>query len=334
MAQFDLPLEELRTYRPEVREPADFDAFWARTLHESRAAGGEATVEQLDVRLPQVEIFDVTFPGFMGQPIKAWLSRPAGIDADVPVLVQYQGYGGGRGLPFEHTFWPSAGYAHLMVDSRGQGSSWGNGGDTPDPDGAGPSLPGFMTRGIEHPDTYYYRRLLTDAVRAVDFARTLSGVDASRTVVLGGSQGGGMALAVAGLVPDVAAAMPDVAFLCHYERAVRITDQDPYGEIRRYLSIHRDVEEQTFTTLSYFDGVNFAKRATAPSLWSVGLFDEVCPPSTTFAAYNWYGALAPQPPRKDMTVYPFNGHEGGAGHQGRLQWELLRELFASGGRGV
>jgi cephalosporin-C deacetylase len=110
---------------------------------------------------------------------------------------------------------------------------------------------------------------------------------------------------------------------------VAITDADPYGEIRRYLSIHRDVEEQSFTTLSYFDGVNFAKRAIAPSLWSVGLFDEICPPSTTFAAYNWYGASAgTKAARKDMTVYPFNGHEGGAGHQGRLQWEFVREVLA------
>jgi cephalosporin-C deacetylase len=328
VAQFDLPLEQLRTYRPDVREPRDFDDFWATTLAQSREIGGDVAVEQLDARLPHVDIYDVTFPGFRGQPIKAWLSRPAGAGGDLPIVVQYQGYGGGRGLPFEHTFWPSAGFAHLMMDTRGQGSSWGNGGDTPDPDGAGPSLPGFMTRGIENPETYYYRRLFTDAVRAVDTARSLPGVDPSRTVIAGGSQGGGMVLAVAGLVPDVAVAMPDVAFLCHYERAVTITDADPYGEIRRYLSIHRDVEEQTFTTLSYFDGVNFAKRALAPSVWSVGLFDEICPPSTTFAAYNWYGHGARKAPRKEMTVYPFNGHEGGAGHQGRLQWEFAREVLS------
>lgn len=137
-----------------------------------------------------------------------------------------------------------------------------------------------------------------------------------------------MVLAVAGLVPDLAAAMPDVAFLCHFERAVRITDADPYGEIRRYLSIHRDVEEQTFRTLSYFDGVNFAKRAHAPSVWSVGLFDEICPPSTTFAAYNWYGERAAADVRKDMTIYPFNGHEGGQGHQSRIQWDFAREVLA------
>ncbi len=330
MAQFDLPLEELRTYKPEVREPADFDEFWAQTLDESRALATETLLEPLAPGLPHVDIFDVTFSGYRGQPIKAWYSRPAGEEGPLPIVVQFHGYGGGRGLPFEHTFWPSAGFAHLMVDNRGQGSSWGNGGDTPDPEGAGPSLPGFMTRGVEQPHTYYYRRLFTDGVRAVEVAKELPGVDAQQVFVAGGSQGGASVLAVAGLVPGLRAVMPDVAFMCHFERAVTITDSDPYGEIRRYLAIHRGLEEQTFRTLSYFDGVNFAKRATAPSLWSVALFDDICPPSTTFAAYNWYGANTGGAVSKEMKIYPFNGHEGGSGHQGRMQWEFVRAAVAQG----
>lgn len=319
MPQFDLPLSELRAYRPDVAEPADFDEFWQRTLDESRAAGGEVTLELVHA-LPGVEIFDMTFPGFGGQPIKAWYSRPANTSAALPVVVQFHGYGGGRGLPFEHTFWPSAGYAHVMMDNRGQGSSWGNGGDTPDFAPTGPSLPGEMTRGIERPEDYYYRRLFTDAVRCVESARTLDGVNASQTFVVGGSQGGAMTLAVAGLVPDLAAVMPDVPFMCNFERAIYITDADPFGELRRYFAIHRDNSEQAFRTLSYFDCVNFAKRASARALFSVGLFDEICPPSTVFAAYNWYAG------DKDITVYDFNGHEGGAGHQGVKQWELVRNL--------
>ena len=58
-----------------------------------------------------------------------------------------------------------------------------------------------MTQGILDPATYYYRRVFTDAVRAVEAARTLDAVDAARVGVAGGSQGGGISLAVAGLVP-------------------------------------------------------------------------------------------------------------------------------------
>ena len=198
------------------------------------------------------------------------------------------GYGGGRDLPGSSLWWASAGYAHLVMDSRGQGAGHGGGGDTPDPHGSGPSAPGVMTRGIEHPDTYYYRRLMTDAVRAVEAVRSLPAVAVASVSVQGVSQGGGLALAVAGLVPDLVAVMPDVPFLCHYRRAVAVCEGNPYDEITRYLSVRRQAVDQVFATLSYFDGVNFAKRATAPAYFSVALLDVTCPPSTVYAAFNHY----------------------------------------------
>ncbi|GAA3437599.1 alpha/beta fold hydrolase [Kutzneria kofuensis] len=89
-----------------------------------------------------------------------------------------------------------------------------------------------MTRGIDSPDHYYYRRLMTDCARAVDAVAELAGLDPERVIVTGGSQGGGLALAVAGLVPDrVAAVMPDVPFLCHFRRAAEIAGEGPYVEL-------------------------------------------------------------------------------------------------------
>jgi cephalosporin-C deacetylase len=177
-----------------------------------------------------------------------------------------------------------------------------------------------MTRGVLDPAEYYYRRVITDGVRAVDAARRLPGVDASRTFVAGISQGGGVAIAVAGLIPDLAGAMPDVPFLCHYARALQITDEFPYQEIAQYLAVHRDHEDRVLTTLSYFDGVNFAASAAAPALFSTALMDQVCPPSTVFAAYNAWGC-----DDKEMVVYPYNGHEGGGPHQLRRNIQFARE---------
>ncbi len=309
MARFDLSLDELRTFTPPVSEPTDFDEFWAATLTESRAIGGAMTLDRVASPLATVEVYDVTFAGYRGQPVKAWFMVPANSAGALPAVVEFNGYGGGRGLPHEKLAWPSSGYAYLFMDTRGQGSGWGSGGHTADDASTGPSHPGFMTRGIESPETYYYRRLFTDAVRAIDAVRTLDRVDATRIAVTGGSQGGGIALAVAGLVGDLVGVMPDVPFLSNFERAVAMTDADPYAEIVRYLSVHRDLVEQTFHTLSYFDGVNFAARATAPGLYSVALLDTICPPSTVFASFNRY-AIAD----KQIEIYQFNNHEGGGGH--------------------
>jgi len=89
-----------------------------------------------------------------------------------------------------------------------------------------------------------------------------------------------------------------------------------------FCKTHRDKNEAVFNTLDYFDGVNFAVRARQPTLFSVGLMDDVCPPSTVFAAYNhWAGD-------KDMRVYPFNKHEGGGNVQDVEKIKFLRERFA------
>ncbi|SDJ47484.1 acetylxylan esterase [Streptomyces indicus] len=325
MALFDLPLDQLRSYRPSFPAPDDFDEFWAKTLAEAREHELDARFEPVDTGLTGVQVLDVTFSGFGGHPVKGWLILPAGAGEPLPVVVEYIGYGGGRGLPHMHLLWASAGFAHFVMDSRGQGSGgWAEGG-TADPVGSGPAYPGFMTRGIEDPHDYYYRRLMTDAVRAVEAARSHPLVDAARTAVAGVSQGGGLTLAVGGLVPDLAAIAPDVPFLCDFPRAISLTDRMPYREIGGYLQARRADPAKVLRTLSYFDGVHFAARGTAPALFSTALEDQTCPPSTVFGAFNAYAGED-----KSIEVYDFNGHEGGGPYQQAIQLRWLPGKLRAG----
>ncbi|WP_197359385.1 acetylxylan esterase, partial [Streptomyces clavuligerus] len=276
MTLYDLPLDALRSYRSASAEPDDFDGFWADTLARARSHDLGARFEPVDAGLTTVEVYDVTYAGFGGHPIRAWLVLPAGESGPLPVVVESIGYGGGRGLPHAHLLWASAGFAHFVMDSRGQGSMWSEG-VTADPVGSAPSHPGFLTQGIEAPETFYYRRLITDAVRAVEAAHAHPRVDAARTAVIGESQGGGVALALAALLPGLLAIAPDMPFLCDFPRAVTITDHIPYSEVGNYLRTHRTSGERVRRTLSYFDGVHFAARCRAPALFSVALQDTTCP---------------------------------------------------------
>lgn len=322
MAFFDLPLDQLQSYKPNRHEPEDFDAFWARTLAETRAHPLNAQFESVDFGLRNVDTFDVTFSGYAGQRIKAWLLLPKHRTGKLPCVVEFIGYGGGRGFPTNWLLWSAAGYAHLVMDTRGQGSTWSKG-DTPDlePDGSNPQHPGFMTRGILKPETYYYRRVFADGVRAVEAAQSHDAIDRDRIAATGGSQGGGITIAVSGLNPTVKIAMPDVPFLCHFRRATTLNDSFPYQEIAKYLLVHRDKVSTVYDTLGYFDGMNFAARARARSLFSVGLMDEICPPSTVYAAYNhWAG-------EKDICIYEFNHHEGGGEFQAIERVKFLRTIW-------
>jgi cephalosporin-C deacetylase len=323
MANTDFSLDVLRAYTPDVRQPADFDSFWTSTIDEARRADSGFTLTPATTPITGIRIDDLTFSGFGGEPIKAWIMRPADASGPLPTIVEFQGYNGGRGLPGEKLHWAASGYAHVFMDTRGQGSGWGSGGDTPDPHGSGPATAGFMTRGIHDPAEYYYRRLFTDAVRLVDLVKTLDFVDPRRIALSGASQGGGIAIAATALSDGVRAVMPDVPFLSHFRRAVEATPEEPFTEITRYLAVHRERVEATFDTLSYFDGVNFASRIDVPAYFSVALMDGIVLPSTVFAAYNRLASVD-----KDIAVYAYNGHEGGQFLQWTRQAAWLPERLA------
>lgn len=323
MPRLDLPLEELQAYLPERTEPVDFGDFWSRTLAESRAAASPPRFTQVDAGLTVFDTWDVSFSGFAGQPVAAWLVVPRGRRGPVPCVVQYLGYGSGRGLVFERLTWAAAGYAHLVMDNRGQGAGLGSRGDTADvSSSAGPHAVGYSTRGILDPEEFYFRRLYTDGVLAVDAARAHPAVDGGRVVVAGGSLGGGTALAVAALAEDLAGALVDVPALCHPRRAMEVVEGNTYREIWTFLRSNRDRADQVFRTLSYVDGMNFAVRAGTPALFSAALMDDIVPPSSVFAAYNHYAGP------KDIRVWPFNRHEAGGPFQVAEQIAFLGGLLA------
>ncbi len=279
-----------------------------------------AVFARVDNGLQLVETYDVTFAGFGGDPIRGWLHIPRG-ERTLGAVVQFIGYGGGRGHAHEIHAWPLAGYAHFVMDTRGQGWKHAGMGETPDPHGSGPAAPGLVSRGIEDPASYYYRRLYTDAVLAVDVVRSHPLIDGARIAVTGRSQGGGTAIAAAALADGIAVAMPDVPFLCDIPRGMTLTDSHPYSEIVEYLAGHRASAERIARTLSYFDGVHFAARARPNALFSVALMDRTCPPSTVYAARNAWKSSA------EIVTYPFNQHEGGGAAHRRVQLDWLKGKF-------
>ena len=314
----DMAESELREYRSAVPVPHDFDEFWARTLAEVRSRPLDVELTPTETGLRAVDVFDLSYTGFGGTRVHAWLRLPRERATPLPAVVHFNGYGAGRGHPLDDIVLAASGYATLLMDTRGQGS-----GVTEDLPGIGPASRGMLTRGIASPDTYYYRRVFADAVRAVDAMRSLDGIDPAFVAVAGNSQGGGIALAVSGLVDDLVAGFFQAPFLCDFARASVATDAYPYRELGDALAQRRHDGERMFATLAYFDGVNFARRAKAPGWFSTGLMDGISLPSTVFAAHNDYSA------EKSMRVWPYNGHEAGGSDDIGGMIAVLNRLVAS-----
>lgn len=314
----DRPLAELQEYRPNLTAQSDFDSFWQETVAESNRQPLNPSLEELDYPISAVTVYRLTYDGFgSGTRVNGWYVVPKESNlldgsGKRPAIVQYHGYSGSKGRPTSYLHWALQGYNVLAVDTRGQD------GDTPDnqayPNG---SAVGFMTKGINDPKTYFYRFAYIDCLRAVNFLRTQSEI--GPIALTGGSQGGGLTLAVAALAADqnLVAAMADVPFLCHWRRSVEVFSTGPYQELVNHWKNHPTAVENNYRTLSYFDGMNFAPRIKCPTLISVGLLDTTCPPSTGFAVYNHLAV------EKDIKVYPFNNHEGGGTWQEEEKYRFL-----------
>lgn len=307
MPFFDLPLSELERYSPPSTREPDYDTFWAENLRLSAAQPLRAELNQLEYPVKTVKVYKVFYDGFGGGRICGLYLLPSAPApaGGYPALLVCHGYSCGKGLPVDHLHWVLQGFAVLSLDPRGQSGESVDTGTY-----SFGARPGWMTKGILDKNEYYYRRVYLDHLRGLEFLRERPEIDPDRIGVTGASQGGGLTLAVAALAGGrIAAAMPDVPFLCHFRRALEITDAYPYREIADFIKTWPDKEDQVYRTLSYFDNMNWTDRIACPVLMSVGLQDQICPPSTVYAAFNRIKS------EKRMMVYPYSGHEGGGSWQ-------------------
>jgi len=318
MPTIDWPYEKLVDYKPELTLREDFNRFWDDELKESESVPLNPDFAEMEDSLPLARVYDASFDGADGVRVKGWFLSPLEVEKPLPAVVQFIGYTGGREYPHGLAAHVLNGFCAFIMDSRGQGGNTGMKVETT----YGASA-GFITHGILDKDEYYYRHFYLDAVRAVEVVVGRPEVDAQRIAAIGGSQGGALTIAGASLSRKVAVMAPDVPWLSDFRRSIDIAI-GPYEEITTFMKRFPQRIEEAFGTLSYFDNMNLVTRTkVSHAYYSVGLWDNVCPPSTVYASYNHLPAGV----EKEMEVYPFNGHEGGGSlHQHRkLKW--LRQVL-------
>lgn len=304
---FDLPFEELINYRGRNPRPADFDRYWESALAELDATDPAPELRPAAFSAPGIECFHLYFTGVGGARVHAQFLRPSSRNGRGPALLMFHGYSGNAGDFYAKVGYAAAGFTVAAMDCRGQGGLSEDVGGV-----AGNTLQGHIVRGLAEalegkPEKLLFRQVFLDTALLARIVMDMDGVDCRRVGATGASQGGALTLACAALEPRIARAAPVYPFLSDYKRVWEMDQAvDAYEELKdhfRHFDPRHEREEETFEKLGYVDIQNLAPRVKAEVLWSVGLMDTICPPSTQFAAYN--KLVAP----KRLRVYPDFGHE-------------------------
>lgn len=298
---YDMPLEQLRQYKPASTAAADFNDFWQETLQELAKTPISFTRNEIVYPVKGLKVYQIFYKGFNDAQIEAVLAMPEQ-NEPLPGIVEYHGYNWvNDGDVHQVVNLALKGYAVLRMYCRGQ-----YGGSINNVIASNGHNVGWMTQGIQNQYEYYYRAVFMDAVRAVEVLAAQTEVDASRIAVTGGSQGGAITLAAAALSSIPVLAVADHPYLSNFDRAIDITPAGPYYELNEYFrrtTSYPELEQQAKKTLSYFDIMNLAPRINCYTWLSIGLIDDITPPSTVFAAYNHLTCS------KDIAVYRYFGHE-------------------------
>src|SRR5512140_319052 len=304
---FDLPFEQLESYRGRNPCPQDFDAFWEKGLAEMQALDGRVEVMPAEFEAANAECFHLYFTGVGGARVHAKLLRPVKAPEPHAALLLFHGYTGDSGDWYDKLGYVSEGFTVAALDCRGQAGRSNDSSSV-----SGNTLHGHIIRGLDDavqgsPEKMLFRQVFLDTAQLARIIMQMPDVDANRIAAMGASQGGALTVACAALEPQIKRAIAVYPFLSDYKRVWEMDQaKDAYLELQEYFR-HSDpthsLEEQVFEKLGYIDIQFLAPRIRAEVLWAIGLMDTVCPPSSQFAVFNKIASS------KAMAVYPDFGHE-------------------------
>jgi cephalosporin-C deacetylase-like acetyl esterase len=271
--------------QPTQQDPADFDAFWAA----GKAALAKLPIDAKLTLLPEygnagADCFHLNLQnvGFGNTPSRFYgiLCEPKA-PGKYPAVLAVPGAGVRpyRGM----AAMAARGVITLQVGIHGIPVTMDQ--SVYDSLGAG-ALANYNTIALDSRDRYYYRRVYLGCVRANDFLTSHPKWDGVHLAVTGGSQGGALSIITAALDPRVkglAAYFPALADVTGYLQN-RAGGWPHMFRATEGLQAHRSPDK--IETSRYYDVVNFARRLKVPGFYSWGFNDEVCPPTSMYAAYN------------------------------------------------
>jgi cephalosporin-C deacetylase-like acetyl esterase len=276
---------------PVSDEPKDFDAFWTGAIESARRMPLNPTKVLLpDKCTATQDVYEVSFQsgGFFAR-VYGILMVPKK-PGKYPAILQVPGAGVRpyNGMNYgDEVISLEIGIHGISVTMAQSVYSTLYGG----------ALNGYWEFSKNNKDQFYYKRVYLGCVRAVDYIFSLPEFDGQTVGVSGSSQGGALSIATAALDSRIKFLAPIHPAFCDLGGFLK----KRAGGWPHYFRYAKP-ESGEVETLSYYDTANFARRVKVPGLYSWGLNDVTCPPTSMYAAYN----VIPAP--KELKVYSDSGH--------------------------
>lgn len=299
-----MKMKELENYSGSGIKPSDFDAFWEDGLLEMESLPLDYILDPVDIPSQVANFYHLTFKGVGGATIHCQLITPKETAGrNFKGLLQFHGYHTDSGDFQDKIGWAAEGFVVLAMDARGQGGLSEDRTQT-----SGGVMKGLIIRGMEEgKNNLYFRQVFLDTAHAARILKSMDFVNENRIYAQGASQGGGLTIACAGLVPDLYRIYVSYPFLSDYRKAYSLGAQTSAFEEIPYWFQFRDPlhkrEKEIFDTLEYIDIQHFAPRIKAEVCWAVGMQDTIVPPITQMATYNNITT------KKNLIILPEYGHE-------------------------
>ena len=289
-------------FEPGFQPPKDLKRYWGRQIRQLRAKKMTVRSKPVAINDDGIECFDVEVSALDTVPVRGYVARPKNAtEGSLPIIIQLHaaGVSGDWCKAHVNAAVDMARGGALAFDFNAHGMLNDAGDDYYKTLENGP-LKNYSYRPITSRNSYYFRNMILRAIRALDCITSDPLWDGKTIILLGESQGGAQAVALAGLddrVTDVVINVP--AMIGNGGYLLGRNDAWPwpmeYNGVETPTSSMLDVDTGILTDKNarraknvapYFDGASLMRGSKARFLVEIGLVDTTCPPSEVFSGLN------------------------------------------------
>jgi len=287
---FGIRPEELRS---DYAKPADFEQFWENSKKELATVKPDFKVTYLpDSTRDNRKVYLFEMKSLDNITIRGYLTVPkaGGKNKKFAVLLGLPGYQ----VALPPMFGTDDDLAIITLNVRGQGNSR---------DEIHTMRDEYIFYHIDDKNKYVMRGVIMDCVRAVDFIYAQPNLRHDQILATGGSMGGYLSLALAGLDHRVTLCSAQNPIMSDIRNLVG-TVEWPINDIKKYVLSKPGVTfNQVLNNLDYYDTKNFVTTINCPTILGLGLLDPYVPPGNGYAVFNsMHGD-------KHLMVFKNLGHE-------------------------